>query len=57
MTEKAYNNLRFVEYLARKVALILKNKCPHSRFEVSSENFEFIHKQNAYAFICSDDLS
>ncbi|KAB8031978.1 GTP cyclohydrolase FolE2 [Fluviispira multicolorata] len=57
VTEKAYNNPRFVEDLVREAALLLKNKCPHSRFEVSSENFESIHNHNAYAFICSDDLS
>ena len=56
VTEKAYNTPRFVEDLVREAAIQLKEKCPHSKFEVSAENFESIHNHNAWAIVTSDDL-
>ncbi|BBH52547.1 GTP cyclohydrolase FolE2 [Fluviispira sanaruensis] len=56
VTEKAYNNPRFVEDLVREAAVLLKKKSPNLRFEVSAENFESIHNHNAYAIVRSDDI-
>jgi len=51
VTEKAYDNPRFVEDLVREVALRLR-KDPRLRwFKVQVENFESIHAHNAYACI------
>jgi GTP cyclohydrolase I len=51
VTEKAYNNPKFVEDLARDVAKILLADPNITWFSVSAENFESIHNHSAYAFI------
>ena len=51
VTEKAYNNPKFVEDLARDVAKVLKADDNITWFSVSAENFESIHNHSAYAFI------
>ena len=55
VTERAYDNPRFVEDVVREVYLALKtfNKSekPFSWFSVECENFESIHNHNAYAFV------
>jgi GTP cyclohydrolase I len=54
VTEKAYNNPKFVEDMVRDVAGQL-NKDPRiSRYKVESENFESIHNHSAYAMIEHD---
>ena len=53
VTEKAYDNPRFVEDMVREVYLALKSfraEKPFSAFSVECENFESIHNHNAYAF-------
>lgn len=49
MTEKAYENPKFVEDMVRDVAAALDN-CEHVMgYKVLSENFESIHNHSAYA--------
>ena len=50
ITEKAYDNPRFVEDIVRNVSLEL-NKDPRILYySVEAKNFESIHNHNAYAF-------
>jgi GTP cyclohydrolase IB len=51
VTEKAYNNPKFVEDLARDVAQSLMADPNITWFSVSAENFESIHNHSAYAYI------
>ena len=53
VTERAYDNPRFVEDVVREVYLALKcfkSERPFSYFSVECTNFESIHNHNAYAF-------
>jgi GTP cyclohydrolase I len=53
VTEKSYENPKFVEGLVRDVASqVAKLDMIHS-FEVEAENFESIHNHSAYARISS----
>ncbi len=51
VTEKAYENPRFVEDIVREIALKLNHDPNITWFAVESENFESIHNHNAYAYI------
>lgn len=51
VTEKAYDNPRFVEDLSREVVLRLRRDARIRWFAVEVENFESIHAHNAYASI------
>jgi GTP cyclohydrolase I len=51
VTEKAYNNPKFVEDIARDVAKALMEDENITWFSVSVENFESIHNHSAYAYI------
>ena len=51
VTEKAYNNPKFVEDIARDVAKGLMEDDNITWFSVSAENFESIHNHSAYAYI------
>ncbi|MBW1729391.1 MAG: GTP cyclohydrolase I FolE2 [Deltaproteobacteria bacterium] len=51
VTEKAYQNPRFVEDIVREIALKLNNDPNITWFAVESENFESIHNHNAYAYV------
>jgi GTP cyclohydrolase FolE2 len=51
VTERAYDNPRFVEDLVRGVALRLGNDARFSAYTVEAENFESIHNHSAYARI------
>ncbi len=51
VTERAYDNPKFVEDLVRDVALRLSRDRRISRFSVEAENFESIHNHSAYARI------
>ena len=54
VTERAYDNPKFVEDMVRDVAARL-NKDPRvSAYQVESENFESIHNHSAYALITRD---
>ena len=50
VTEKAYENPKFVEDMVRDVVLTLRAQPGISWFQVECENFESIHSHNAYAF-------
>ena len=51
VTERAYDNPKFVEDLVRDIALRLKGESRITQWSVSSENFESIHNHSAYALI------
>ncbi len=51
VTEHAYDHPKFVEDLARDVALALNQDERITRFVVEVENFESIHNHSAYALI------
>jgi GTP cyclohydrolase I len=53
VTEKAYDNPKFVEDMVRDIATELKNNKRINSFVVESENFESIHNHSAYALIKS----
>ncbi len=49
VTERAYDNPKFVEDLVRDIALRLMNEPRIAEWKVTSENFESIHNHSAYA--------
>ena len=51
MTEKAFENPKFVEDVARDVAEKLGNESNITYFVVEAENFESIHNHSAYAYL------
>lgn len=51
VTEKAYENPKFVEDMVRDVATALMADGRIDSFAVESENFESIHNHSAYAYI------
>ena len=54
ITEKAYDQPKFVEDLARDLAQALNRDARVLRYEVCVENFESIHNHSAFARIRSD---
>ena len=54
VTEKAYDNPKFVEDLVRDVASSLNGDSRIDAYTVESENFESIHNHSAYALIERD---
>lgn len=51
VTERAYENPKFVEDLVRDVAVQVKSVPGILRFRVTAENFESIHNHSAYAVV------
>jgi len=51
VTERAYDNPKFVEDLVRDVAIQLNKDDRVASYTVESENFESIHNHSAYAYI------
>jgi len=51
VTEKAYNNPKFVEDMVRDVATRLNEDERINSYTIESENFESIHNHSAYALI------
>lgn len=51
VTERAYDNPKFVEDLVRDVAVRVKAQPGVLRFRVEAENFESIHNHSAYAVV------
>ena len=51
VTEKAYDNPKFVEDLVRDVAVALSRDRRVSSYEVDAENFESVHNHSAFARI------
>lgn len=54
VTERAYDNPRFVEDMVREVALQMDRDPRVTWYEVEVENFESIHAHNAYACLVRD---
>ena len=54
VTERAYDNPKFVEDMVRDVAALLNKEDRISAYTVESENFESIHNHSAYALIEKD---
>lgn len=57
VTERAYENPKFVEDIVRDVALALQNHDNILHFRVEAENFESIHNHSAYGVIESDGFA
>jgi len=57
VTERAYDNPKFVEDMVRDVAAILNLDERITSYVVESENFESIHNHSAYALIERDKLA
>lgn len=55
VTERAYDNPKFVEDLVRDIALRLMSEPRIAHWTVKSENFESIHNHSAYAEISGDN--
>jgi len=51
VTERAYDNPKFVEDMVRDVAAVLNLDSRIESYVVESENFESIHNHSAYALI------
>ena len=51
VTEKAYDNPKFVEDVVRDVATVFNLDARIDAYVVESENFESIHNHSAYAMI------
>jgi GTP cyclohydrolase I len=51
VTERAYDNPKFVEDTVRDIAIALRRDARVIAFRVESENFEAIHNHSAYALI------
>jgi len=51
VTERAYDNPKFVEDLVRDVAARLQRQPGVARYRVEAENFESIHNHSAYAVV------
>ncbi len=51
VTERAYDNPKFVEDMVRDVAAVLDRDTRIDSYRVESENFESIHNHSAYALI------
>ncbi len=54
ITEKAYENPKFVEDIVRDLAIQMDKNPNILAYKVSSENFESIHNHSAYGFIEND---
>jgi GTP cyclohydrolase IB len=54
VTERAYNNPKFVEDVVRDVALALNRDARIVAYTVEAENFESIHNHSAFALIKHD---
>ena len=51
VTERAYDNPKFVEDLVRDIAARLNDDARIAGYQIESENFESIHNHSAYALI------
>ena len=56
VTERAYDNPKFVEDMVRDIATVLNADSRIDAYVVESENFESIHNHSAYALIERDKL-
>ena len=56
VTERAYNNPKFVEDIVRDLAVVLQRLSNIRSYRIETENYESIHNHSAYAIIESDDF-
>ncbi len=56
VTERAYDNPKFVEDMVRDIAGLLNAETRIDAYVVESENFESIHNHSAYALIENDKM-
>lgn len=56
VTEKSYDNPKFVEDIVRDIALKLKKTAGIQSFIIECESYESIHNHNAYAKFVSDSV-
>ena len=56
VTERSYDNPKFVEDMVRDVAAVLNSDTRVDAYIVESENFESIHNHSAYALIERDKI-
>jgi len=54
VTERAYENPKFVEDMVRDVALLFNKDDRIAAYSIESENFESIHNHSAYAKLALD---
>ena len=54
VTERAYDNPKFVEDIVRDVAIEFNREDRISSYIIESENFESIHNHSAYAMLAHD---
>ncbi len=54
VTERAFDNPKFVEDLIRDIAIRLNDEKRIARYRLEVENFESIHNHSAYAVVVSD---
>lgn len=54
LTERAYENPKFVEDAVRDVAIALNRDGRYGRFRIEAENFESIHNHSAFAVLHGD---
>lgn len=54
VTERAYDNPKFVEDMVRDIALALNREPRVAAYRIEAENFESIHNHSAYALIEHD---
>ena len=57
VTERAYENPKFVEDMVRDAAHLLNQDERIVKYTIESENFESIHNHSAYALIEKDKRS
>lgn len=51
ITESTYENPKFVEDIARDMALLLSKSNGYEWFKIDVENFESIHNHSAFAVV------
>ena len=56
VTERAYDNPKFVEDMARDLAVAVEREIAVRSYRVEAENFESIHNHSAYAMITSSNF-
>lgn len=55
ITEKAYENPKFVEDIVRDLALVLEKETRIVSYRIEAESLESIHNHSAYAVVVSDN--
>lgn len=56
VTERAYDNPKFVEDIVRDLATLLRREESIRSYHIETENFESIHNHSAYAVVESDNF-